>query len=513
MPATDFDTTPDWLKARAAQSASRPFLVIQDQTISFARLDYLVDVAAETISIALQGHQSHAADNRIAVLMGNNLSNIVALHAVWRLGGIAVPLNTRLTDDEQRWQVERSRCIAVICDANHTQTRFDVQTILFEHKSISAPVQSSADTAVRPLEPFDLARPCLIIHTSGTTGRPKGAVLSLGNLFYSAMASAYRIGVLPDDRWLSVLPLFHIGGISIIVRSILYGTSVDLLERFDAETVNQCLRDRPISLISLVPTMLLRLLDMLDSNDERWNSHLRLILLGGSAASPELIQRAQRHDLPIALTYGLSEASSQVSTALPATVQEKPGSVGKPLYMTEVRIVDDTGRVMEAETVGEVIVRGKTVMLGYDSLTDDTATVANADETDWLHTGDVGRLDSDGDLWIFQRRSDLIVSGGENVYPAEVEAVVRSHPGIADCAVIGIDDPQWGQRVAAVVVTHDNTTADPAMRMTDTALMDYCRDHLAGYKIPRVFRYADALPLNATGKVDRTALRHLFADE
>ena len=189
---------------------------------------------------------------------------------------------------------------------------------------------------------IDLDRDFAIIHTSGTSGRPKAAVLSYNNIFQSALGSAFRLGVLPDDRWLCILPLYHVGGLSIILRSLIYGTAVELMpiKHFDAAAVNRLLAERPISLISLAPTMLSRLLD---AKAEAWNRRLRLVLLGGEATPVALVSRCLQAGIPIAPSYGLSEAASQLATATLDLLQTKPGSVGKPLLFTELRVVDEGG--------------------------------------------------------------------------------------------------------------------------------------------------------------------------
>jgi O-succinylbenzoic acid--CoA ligase len=345
-----------------------------------------------------------------------------------------------------------------------------------------------------------LNRPFAIVHTSGTSGQPKGAVLSYNNVFSSAMSSAYRIGHLPDDRWLCVLPLYHVGGLSILIRACLYGITVYLQERFDTTRVNQALCDEAITLVSLVPTMLYRLLD--EGTPENWQS-LRLALIGGAATTPALMQRCIDAGVPIATTYGLSEAASQVATTLPGDAAAKPGTVGKPLMFTQVRVVDEHDDDMPPGEYGEVIVQGATVMQGYYGNPEATRETLRGG---WLRTGDIGYLDDDGDLFLVQRRSDLIVTGGENVYPAEVEEALRQHPAIKDAAVIGVDDPEWGQRVAAAIVLHETDT------LTADEVQSHSREHLAGYKIPRQIVFVDALPQTASGKIKRSAVRELFTD-
>ncbi|MEZ4516495.1 MAG: o-succinylbenzoate--CoA ligase [Chloroflexota bacterium] len=335
-----------------------------------------------------------------------------------------------------------------------------------------------------------------IVFTSGTTGRPKGAMLTYANHFYNAVGSAFRLGILPSDQWLVCMPLYHVGGMAIILRACLYGIAVILHDGFSPERVSSDLERLPISIVSLVPTMLFRLLPI--SQPERWKS-LRFVLLGGGAATAELLQAAHQVGIPVATTYGLTEAASQVATMPPTQALGKPGSVGKPLLFTQVRITDESGTRLEQGEIGEIRVHGPGVFDGYYGNEQATERALPSGE---LRTGDLGYLDSDGDLWVVQRRSDLIVSGGENVYPAEVEQVLMQHPAVSAVCVVGLSDPEWGQRVAGLVVAEEVGSADD--------LIAFARLHLAAYKVPRTLVLADELPLTGSGKISRTAVADIL---
>lgn len=531
----------DWLSAQADSSPHKTALITAEGTWSFAQLQRLVSERAAILDdLGLTNH------TRAALLLNNSADYVILLLAILRCGGVVVPINARLRAEEIAYQLRNARVdmLFVAPEYHHiaglifptildTQKGEEEQTDTINRvptetpRSVGATYMPSETpkkntrvqfystcetTHYKTIIPFpayqnqrpitareiDLDTPLAIIHTSGTSGKPKGAVLTYGNVFYSAMASAYRLGHLPDDKWLCALPLFHIGGLSIILRACLYGIPVDLRDKFDVDKVNHALTHEGISLVSLVPTMLYRLLE---ARQMPWSDRLRLVLLGGAAASLELIQRCRDEGIPIATTYGLTEAASQVATALPNLVGEKPGTVGKPLLFTRVRIVDETGRDQPTGVYGEVLVQGPTVMQGYASDPDATEKILR---DGWLHTGDIGYLDGDGDLWIIQRRSDLILSGGENVYPAEVEAVLRSHPAVREAAVIGVDDPEWGQQVAAAVQLESGHS------LMEAELIAYARERLAGYKLPRRIRFIDALPQTPSGKIERKAVQALF---
>jgi acyl-CoA synthetase (AMP-forming)/AMP-acid ligase II len=527
----------------------------------------------------------------VGVLAYNDIVYIKLIFALMRLNALLLPLNMRLTPDELTWQLNQAECQLVICTEATADTAqqlvtpkrqvyIHAYTSLYPHLRLMFPVKTGNFLPVR-IGQINLDDPAVVMFTSGTTGKPKGATLTLGNFFYSALASAYHLGMLPDDRWLCVLPLYHVGGLSMVYRACLYGNSLDLHEKFDVERVNHALTHEPITHVSLVPTMLYRLLE---ARTQAWHSALRCVLLGGAATSSELLHRARMEKIPVVTTYGLTEAASQVATApspltllprgegdvTPPTAQgiltpnpspdasnnltpksprhfverglenaaiETPprqvlereqGSeielqkeaggkdktqkmqgneveigyhVGKPLMFTSVRIVDEHGQNLPPYHAGEIVVRGQTVMQGYYNQPEATAKVLRDGE---LFTGDMGYVNADGDLFVLQRRSDLILSGGENVYPAEVEHILRQHPAVQEACVIGIPDAEWGQRVAAAVVLKPDAT------VTEIELIAFARERLAGYKQPRRILFVPELPQTASGKIQRVAVMGLF---
>ncbi|MEM9950412.1 MAG: o-succinylbenzoate--CoA ligase [Chloroflexota bacterium] len=485
----------DWLDARATASPDK-IAIIEHLTptrankISYAHLNRRVDRFCHHLQDA--GVQS---GQHIAMLMMNSTLVIVPFFAAMRMGLVFVPLNIRLTLDELDFQLTQAD-VDYFLPYGTTEQLAGLRDR--GHKLLGLNIKKKVSKKPFPKREIDLDEPFFIVHTSGTSGKPKGATLTYGNVFYSAMASAYRIGHHTNDVWLCVLPLFHVGGLSVFIRAMLYGITVDLYEKFDVEAINRALTNDPITLISLVPTMLYRLLE---TRETQWTDSLRLVLLGGAATTSDLMQRCIDENIPVATTYGLSEASSQVATTLAGDAVKKAGTVGKPLMFTQIKIVDDDGNPQASGDYGEVLVKGMTVMQGYYNNPDATAkTIRDG----WLHTGDIGYLDADGDLFLVQRRSDLIITGGENVYPAEVEAVLRQLPDIAQVAVVGVDDAEWGQKVATAIVLTENAT----LSTEDVTI--YARQHLAGYKIPRLVRFVDALPLTGSGKIQRNAVRELF---
>jgi len=520
----------DWLAEAAATSPDKLAFIADDIMWSYARLHEAVGEVAE--KLAQQGVQP---GDRVAVHMPSSASYVIHIHALTRLGATIVALNTRLTAIERTFQIKAAGCKSIVSATAYSSffSPLPLHTPIIEYFSTLRRVMASE---TRPIDPQAVQS---ILFTSGTTGTPKGAQITYANLYASAKASAERLGVEPHDRWLAPLPLYHAGGMSVVWRSVLYRTAMVLENGFDIDRIQAHFDTNQITLFSLVPTQLYRLIQA----NVRFPKSLRLILLGGAAATPELLQQAIERGLPVATTYGLTEAASQVATMLPEEVRRKPGSVGKPLPGTSVRIVDEalslrsqpsppaplpksadrrsqrggergvrngnilgvaeqlaqvseSGHSLPPGQIGEIVVQGPTVMPGY------IGQPPLVDQT--FPTGDLGYLDVDGDLWIVQRRSDLIVSGGENIYPAEVETALRSHAAVAEACVVGLPDVEWGQRVAAAVVVK------PDESVTETELLAHITSQLAPYKRPRLLRFVSDLPQTASGKVIRSAVRELF---
>ena len=486
----------DWLTARTQATPRATALVIGAAQWDYRELNCMVDAYAS----GLIAH-GVTAGQHVALLLPNGLAYLCLIHACARVGAILVPLNTRLTPGELGWQVGQSDASLLVYGEVFTAT---VAQVAVDGNCRVVPVTDlpATETEFFPKTQFRLDAPQAIVYTSGTTGRPKGAVLTFANHFWGATASSYRLGLLPHDRWLSCLPLHHVGGLAVVFRSCLYGTAIVLHERFELEAFNHSLDHDQITLTSVVPTMLHRLL--VRRQGQPWPSSLRHILLGGAAATDELLATARASGAPLATTYGLTEAASQVATMRPEDVIDKPGSVGKALMFSIIRIADEMGNALPAGEKGEIVVAGPTVMAGYYKNPDATAQAIRNGE---LYTGDIGYLDDEGDLWVVQRRSDLINSGGENVYPAEVEGVLRQHPAVAAVAVVGLPDPEWGEQVAALVECH------PGAVVSAADLLAFSRQRLAGYKQPRLLAFTLALPQTASGKIERRAVIELLTCE
>jgi len=498
----------DWLAARTAASPDADAVIDTDagagadtaKTWSYADLDAATDAVAG--SLAERGVEP---GDHVGTLLDTGLPFVLVVHALDRLSAVLVPLNVRHTAGELARACEKADVTALLCDADTESSAREAAGRCAEPPAV-LPVDTDDPDANDHRLPDVERSPAdvrVVLFTSGTTGEPKAVPLTAGNLLASAVASAFRLGVLPDDRWLCCLPMYHMGGLAPVLRSTLYGTTVVLQSAFDAASTPAVAREHDVTGVSLVPTMLRRIVDA-DAAPELPDS-LRFVLLGGAPATTQLIEDCERRGIPVHPTFGMTETASQVATATPREAFEHEGTVGRPLFGTTVAIVDEDGAPVPTGETGEIVVDGPTVTPGYYG--DAAATEASFGEYG-LHTGDVGYRDAGGRLWVLNRRDDRIVTGGENVDPGEVIAALREDPAIRDAAVVGIDDEEWGERVAALVVPERRGDANGESRPLDAdAVRERCRERLAGYKLPRTVALASELPRTASGTVDRERVR------
>lgn len=378
-----------------------------------------------------------AGGDRVALALPTGVEFVAALHGCMLAGAVAVPIDLRLGEAERS---ARAKGVAAVVDQE-----------LDGPPLTETPALRSEAIAT-------------VMHTSGTTATPRLVPLSYGNWLHSALGSAVALGLDPEERWLCPMPLAHVGGLSIPIRSAIYGTTAVLSERFDVGEVLDLLMEpaRAITLVSLVPTMLSRLLEA----GLREPPALRWALLGGGPIPGPLLERAAGAGVPVAPTYGMTEACSQIAT------------FGWPLPGVSARIAAD----------GEILVSGPNV----------SGEAVDADG--WLHTGDVGSLDERGRLRVSGRKAETIISGGENVSPVEIEAVLLAHPAVADAGVHGRADPEWGEAVVATVVVRDGAAVEA------DELRAFCTERLARFKVPRAIGFTDALPRTESGKLLRREL-------
>ncbi len=456
-----------WLPRAAALHPHREAVVTPRGTWTYAELLSVAQWGAQWLA-----GRGAARGERVAIALPPGLGFVQALHACLLLGAIAVPVDPRLGDAER----------AAVCAG----AAVVVDEPLWEGPSGRPSSPGGGGAGGRGPGGTELARShrlddvAAVVFTSGTTSAPRPVTLTYGNFLWSALGSAVALGLDPAERWLCALPLSHVGGLSILVRSAVYGTTALVHERFEVDRVLAALRDDDVTLVSLVATTLTRLLE---AGLERPAS-LRCALTGGGPVPAPLADRAFAAGVPVSQTYGLTESCSQATTVPVAALDSGRGAggedgAGPPLFCTGVEIAGD----------GEILLRGSTIAPGC------------AADDGWLHTGDIGHLDERSWLHVTGRKADTIISGGENVAPAEVEAVLEAHPAVSEAAVIGRSHPEWGEAVTAVVVVREGGAVDAQ------ALRDHCAGTLARYKVPREFVFlAGPLPRTRSGKLLRREL-------
>ncbi len=458
--------------------------------------------------------------DRVALLSANRLEFIEIEVGIAAARAIMVPLNWRLRPPELANLLRRSEARAIFVEERFLGTVAELRRSgeIPDLRTIIAIDAGAGDLNYEELcrssspEPppreGQLDDPHEIIFTSGTTGDPKGVVWSNGGVIWNSIQQAmdYRLG--PDCSNYAVIDLYYIGGRHDFTWPVLHVGGTVHVKRssgFDAEAVLRYVAEKKITHVLWVPTMLHEILELPNLGDYD-TSHVRMIMCGGQAVSAATTERAQKAfpNTDFIQVYGLTEGGGTVTFIPPQYSRSKPGSAGKPSVHAEIKLVDNTGDDVPPNTDGEILVRAPSMTAGYWDAPELTETLI----TDgWLHTGDVGRFDDDGFLYISGRKRDMIISGGMNVFPAEVEDVLIRHPAVAGVAVIGVPHEKWGETVCAVIETNPGATVDEA------ELISYCSTHLASYKKPTSVRVVEELPRTMSGKVQKFILRERFTDQ
>ena len=427
----------------------------------------------------------------VALKLTNRVEFVVLLFAAWRLGATITPVNPSMTDVEVVRQLQDSVARLLVVEDGAAVAVHGVAVL-----AVGELYEGTVELDQAPLlNPAALA---LLIYTSGTTGVPKGVMLDHANVDAMVEMGRQALMVGPADRCLLILPLFHVNGIVVsVLLPLLVGASVVIAGRFDPRTFFDLVEQERPSFFSAVPTIY-SMLAALPDDIRPDTSSLRFGVCGAAPASAELLTRFEaRYGFPLVEGYGLSEGTCG-STINPVAGPRRAGTVGLPFPGQEIRIVDADGSAVAPGTDGEVVVRGPNVMRGYLGRPDETARVV---VDGWLHTGDVGHLDAEGYLTLVGRSKDMIIRGGENIYPKEIEDVLAGDPSVLEAAVIGVPDERWGEVVVAYVQPRPESTVDPS------ALKALCARSLTGYKRPTAFFVVEAIPKNAVGKIDKASLR------
>jgi o-succinylbenzoate---CoA ligase len=483
---TAMETIPNLLSKRAYLTPHRVAFIFEEQEVTFLELYEKSHAVAEQLATLGVKKKDH-----VGVLLKNHIEMVYILFGIQLIGGIAVCLNNRLTPSEIEWQIKDSNITLLITEDKYTMIYSEFEEpIMLKHELFK-----QKRTTIRVPEEINLNDICSIMYTSGTTGNPKGVLQTYGNHWWSATGSALNLGINENDRWICAVPLFHISGFSILMRAIIYGMTVILYEKFDEEKVIKEIIHNRASIISVVSTMLIRLLDKINTP---LPSTFRCALAGGGPVSRPLLEECVRKNVPVYQTYGMTETASQVVTLSPEDSLVKLGSAGKPLFPVQLKIKNNLEAEAKPLESGEIFIKGPNVTIGY--LNRESETIEKI-QSGWLSTGDIGYLDEDGFLFVQDRRSDLIISGGENIYPAEIEGILQSHDQVIDAGVIGIEDLVWGHVPVAIVVKKAEST------VTIEQLLDFCLGKLAKYKVPRKIVFIEKLPRNAAKKLVRHKLK------
>jgi long-chain acyl-CoA synthetase len=426
----------------------------------------------------------------VALKLRNRVEFVVLLFACWRLGATVTPVNPSLIDAEVALQLHASGARLLVVE-NRDSGRAAVATLPVEDLYAKGPGWDGPPQ----VDPSALA---LLIFTSGTTGVPKGVMLDHANVDAMAEMGRQALDIGPTDRCLLILPLFHVNGIVVsVLMPLLAGASVVIAEKFDPHTFFGAVAHHRPTFFSAVPTIY-NMLAALPDDVTPDTSSLRFGICGAAPASAELLTRFEaRFGFPLIEGYGLSEGTC-ASTINPVAGERRAGTAGIAFPGQQIRIVDELGIDMATGVDGEVLIAGPNVMRGYLGRPDESARVI---VDGWLHTGDIGHLDADGYLTLVGRSKDMIIRGGENIYPKEIEDVLTSDPTVLEAAVIGVPDDKWGETVAAYVQPRPGHTINPA------ALQALCSRKLAGYKRPTSITVMDAIPKNSVGKTDKAPLR------
>ncbi|MCK9210976.1 MAG: o-succinylbenzoate--CoA ligase [Ignavibacteriaceae bacterium] len=424
----------------------------------------------------------------VPILMSNPFDLMLSVISLWRNNAVPVPLNIHLLKNDLEEQINFLKIENILCETNFvndfpSQKKFSFSNIPLTNSILSTGFQAS-DTTV-------------LLFTSGTSGKPKAVPLTFDNLFAAFNAGYSIFNYSEDDSWYLNLPLYHIGGFSILVRAILAGSSIILPESNELDSLKINLEIVKPTLISLVPTQLKRICE----NGIRPNKELHAALIGGGFSDETILTQAANLGWNIYKVYGSTETSAFITALTPDEIFQKPKSIGKPLKNVEIKIFDKQRNILPANEVGEIGIKAPSIFRSYlDNKTDSDAAFYNR----YYLTGDYGFYDTDGYLYLENRRTDLIVSGGENISPNEIENIISKFPNIDEVCVFGLPDKEWGEIVAAVIITKNKS------EINFSELRIFLKEKLSSFKVPKKYFQVEELPKSAIGKIKRSEVKRIF---
>lgn len=485
---------PEPIRRAARTTPDSVALVDMCQSDSPVRLTYReLDEFVGFFSASLR-RAGVAAGVRVAVIAPAGFGWVVAAHALLRLRAVIVPINLRLTEFEMSALLDQAAVGFVV---HHSDTAELARTVSGKRPSVSLPTSGGDEVGFGGFDGtswLDLHSPASVFFTSGTSGVAQGATHDFGAWWHGALASAQHLGHAASDAWLLPMPLYHVGGYAILIRAAIAAIPIVLTPKFDPEQIARTIRSENVTLTSFVPTMLQ---DMLQVPELQCGA-LRTVLLGGAAAGSDLIHVALERGIPVSPTYGMTETASQIATLPPREVPTRERLSGRPLPHMAVAVADGDSAAAVGE--GELLVRGLSLMTGYlgrPALDRDT----------WFPTGDMGIIDDRGYVQLLDRRTDLIISGGENIYPAELEERLRAIPGVAAACVVGVPDSRWGSVPGAMLIAANGV--DPA----EVDILAALAGTVAPFKMPKHIRWVNDFPTTSSGKILRREMQMTLVEE
>lgn len=488
---------PELLQQRAGAAPDKVFLISEADKRQFTYREFESAVSRAAGMLAAHGV---GKGDVVSLLMPNSVEYIIAYFACWQLGAIAGPVNGLLKEQEIAYVVANSEARLMLVNSEFLPVveSIGVPRVIFDDERETSHAFSGQSTA--EIRPEDEA---IIIYTSGTTGKPKGCLLTHGNVIANARQISTWLGFTEEDRLLTIMPLFHMNAVSVTTMSALYaGGSTVVCPKFSASRFWQIISDYQITSFGSVATMLSMLLSTYPNGVPAGlkTDQLRFAMCGSAPVPAEVLRRFEKtFNCLVVEGYGLSESTCR-STFNPPDERRRPGSCGLPIG-NEMRVVDEEDRDVAEGQLGEIVLRGDNVLKGYFK---NEAANAMAFRNGWFHTGDIGYRDADGFYYIVDRKSDMIIRGGENIYPREIDEALYQHPQIAAAAVIGIPDELYGEDVAAVVVLK------PGAKITEQEVIEFCKARLADYKCPKTVRFVEDIPKGPTGKLLKRELAQMF---
>ena len=476
----------NWLQKQVNQRPDHPAFYWQDEVWSFTEVEQEVKQWAEVFSLKIP-----TEEKRVGLFSRNSKEMYFSILALWELGKELVFLNTHLSIQELSYQLSDAQVNFIVTATESLTFLAEVDTVTLIEMICP---ESKKVSTIEIANTYQLEASASIMYTSGTTGNPKGVVQSFSNHLASALATQENMNITVEDCWLCPVPLFHISGLSIIIRQLVLGCSFRLYSKFDAKTVTDDLTQGRGTVISVVAVMLQELLESYPATG--YSPQFKAMLLGGGPISPKALETCESYKIPVIQSYGMTETCSQVVALSFGDAARKMGSAGKPLKGISLKIVDAKEQLLQPNEVGEILLKGKNVIRHY--LNGEQWQTVKWTADGWFKTGDMGYLDEEGYLYLVSRLSELIISGGENIYPTEIEHVLQEFPGVKEVAVVGEPDEKWGAVPVAYIVGTSTITREE--------VNTFAENYLAKYKLPKRIYLCHSLPKTASGKLAKHRL-------